>query len=124
MIVKIFNKCEIYYKYVRSTPNTFRQQDMSSYGFSTLIGYKMFLVKYKMNELAFWELTQRQKEGEKGRTIVYRSLCMARYLLPETNLTVSEKTDMFALRSQMNENPCNFGDKINCQMGCSQTQEN
>ena len=82
------------------------------------------LVKCKMNELAFWELTQRQKQGEKGRTIMYRSLCMAKYLLPETNLTVSEKTDMFALRSQMNENPCNFGDKINCQMGCSQTQEN
>ena len=55
---------------------------------------------------------------------MYTSICMARYLLPETNLTVSEKTDIFALRSQMNENPCNFWDKINCQMGCSQIQEN
>ena len=49
---------------------------------------------------------------------------MATYLLPEANLTTEEKTEVFALHCQMNKNPCNFGDKIKCQMGCSQIQEN
>ena len=73
-----------------------------------------------MKELVFCELTQKQKRGEKGKTIVYTSLGMADYLLPEAQLTVREKTDMFSLRCQMNENPCNFGEKIQCQMGCSE----
>ena len=82
------------------------------------------LVKTKMEEVAFSELTQRQKLKEKGRTIKYTRLCMATYLLPEAKLTTEEKTEIFALRCQMNENPCNFGDKIKCQMGCLQIQEN
>ena len=77
-----------------------------------------------MKEIAFCELTQKQKRGEKGKTIVYTSLVMAEYLLPEAKMTVREKTDIFSLRSQMNENPCNFGEKISCQMGCSEVQTN
>ena len=82
------------------------------------------LVKQKVKEIAFLKLTQRQQEGEKGKTIVYNSLGMADYLQPESKLTVREKIEMFALRCQMNENPFNFGEHINCQMGCSQLQEN
>ena len=82
------------------------------------------LVKSKMKDFAFYELTFRKKKGEKGRSILYNSLCMADYLLPEANLTVSEKVQIFSLRSEMNDNPCNFGEKIQCQMGCSQIQEN
>ena len=82
------------------------------------------LVKNKMKEVAFRELTLRQKKGEKGRTIVYNNFSMADYLLPEANLTVSEKVQIFSLRSEMNDNPCNFGEKIKCQMGCSQIQQN
>ena len=82
------------------------------------------IFKHKMKEIAFSKLTQRQQEGEKGKTIVYSSLGMADYLQPESKLTVREKIEMFALRCQMNENPFNFGEHINCQMGCSQLQEN
>ena len=71
------------------------------------------LVKKNMKELALSELIFRQKRGEKGKSIEYNSFNMAEYLLPESNLTVSEKVQIFALRSEMNENPCNFGEKSN-----------
>ena len=82
------------------------------------------LVKEKMQKIAFLELTQKQKNGQKGRKIIYRSLSMADYLLPEANLTVEEKRNVFSLRLEMNENPCNFGSKIQCEMGCPEIQEN
>ena len=53
------------------------------------------LVKEKMQKIAFLELTQKQKNGQKGRKIIYRSLSMADYLLPEANLTVEEKRNFF-----------------------------
>ena len=53
------------------------------------------LVNEKMQKIAFLELTQKQKNGQKGRKIIYRSLSMADYLLPETNLTVEEKKMFF-----------------------------
>ena len=49
---------------------------------------------------------------------------MADYLLPEANLTVEEKRNVFSLRLEMNENPCNFGSKIQCETGCPEIQEN
>ena len=77
-----------------------------------------------MKELALSELISRQKKGEKRKSIEYNSFNMAEYLLPESNLTVTEKVQIFVLRSEMNENPCNFGGKIQCQMDCSQVQDN
>ena len=77
-----------------------------------------------MQIIAFSELQQKQRKGEKGRNIVYRSLSMADYLLPEANLTVEEKKKIFSIRLEMNENSCNFGVKILCEMGCSEIQEN
>ena len=56
------------------------------------------LVKNNVNEIAFCELTQKQKQGEKGKTIVYNSIGMADYLLPEAKMTVKEKNDIFSLR--------------------------
>ena len=41
------------------------------------------LVKEKKEIIAFSELQQKQRKGEKGRNIIYRSLSMADYLLPE-----------------------------------------
>ena len=46
------------------------------------------LVKRQTNKIAFRELIERQAKGEKGRFIVYESLNMADYLLPEAALTV------------------------------------
>ena len=82
------------------------------------------LVKKQMKEIALSELIFRQKKGEKGKFIQYNSFNMAEYLLPESNLTVIEKVQIFALRTEMNDNPCNFGEKIQCQLGCSQVQDN
>ena len=43
---------------------------------------------------------------------------MADYLLPEASLTVSEKQELFAVRTEMNRNPFNFWNQIKCEMGC------
>jgi hypothetical protein len=77
-----------------------------------------------MLNLAFFELQETQRSKEKGRKIVYRTLSMADYLLPDSNLTVKEKTDIFSLRVEMNENPHNFGIQIFCEMGCLEIQDN
>ena len=82
------------------------------------------IVKEKMQNLAFFELQEKQRSREKGRKIVYRTLSMADYLLPDSNLTVKEKTDIFSLRVEMNENPHNFGIQIFCDMGCLEIQDN
>ena len=82
------------------------------------------LVKEKKLKIAFLELQEKQQNGEKGRKILYRSLSMADYLLPEAKLTVKEKTEIFSLRVEMNDNPCNFGMKILCDMGCQEIQYN
>ena len=36
---------------------------------------------------------------------------MADYLLPEANVNISDKLEIFALRTEMNSNPYNFGMK-------------
>ena len=65
-----------------------------------------------MHKIAFKDLLEIQKNKEKGKYIKYDSLQMADYLLPEAQLNVSEKLDLFALRTEMNMNPNNFGRKI------------
>ena len=82
------------------------------------------LVKRQTNKIAFRELIERQAKGEKGRFIVYESLNMADYLLPEAALTVEEKQEMFAVRTEMNENQFNFRNKIQCEVGCPEAQDN
>ena len=82
------------------------------------------LDKRQIHKIAFRELIERQAKGEKGRLIVYESLNMADYLLPEAALTVEEKQEMFAVRTEMNENPFNFGNKTQCEVGCPEAQDN
>ena len=41
---------------------------------------------------------------------------MADYLLPEANVNISDKSEIFALRTEMN--PYNFRMKISCEIGC------
>ena len=49
---------------------------------------------------------------------------MADYLLPESELTNEQKCHLFSVRSEMNENPFNFGNKIPCSLGCPEEQNN
>ena len=82
------------------------------------------LVRRQMHKIAFKDLLEIQKNKEKGKYIKYDSLQMADYLLPEAQLNVSEKLDLFALRTEMNMNPNNFGRKIYCEKGCQEEQSN
>ena len=82
------------------------------------------LVKRQTHKIAYRELIERQAKGEKGRPIIYKSLNMADYLLPEAALTVEEKQEMFAIRTEMNDNKYNFGNKIPCEVGCQEAQDN
>ena len=49
----------------------------------------------KTKEVAFFQLTQRQKRGEKGRAIKYTRLGMENYLLPEAKITVVVKLNFW-----------------------------
>ena len=78
------------------------------------IGQLKRLVKRKMKDLALKELQKKQQGGKKGKFIKYNDLSMADYLLPESELTNEQKYHLFSARSEMNENPFNFGNKIPC----------
>ena len=81
-----------------------------------------------MKEDALYELSLKQKKGEKERNIIYTSLSntnsIADYLLPEANLTVSEKVQIFSLRSEINkENPSNFSEKSNVRWNAHRSEK-
>ena len=81
------------------------------------------LVKKQMTKIAFRDLKKTLVEKKKGRMINYSCLTMADYLLPEANLTNEEKIHLFAIRTEMNDNPCNYGEKILC-VGCQEEMNN
>ena len=78
------------------------------------------LVKKHIKIVAFRELVEKQKRGQKGRQINYERLEMSDYLLPECQISVEDKKELFLIRSEMNELPCNFGNPTLCELGCSQ----
>ena len=78
------------------------------------------LVKKNIEIVAFRELIEKQKRGQKGRHINYERLEMSDYLLPECQISVEDKKELFLIRSEMNELPCNFGNPTLCELGCSQ----
>ena len=78
------------------------------------------MVKKKIEIVAFHELIEKQKGGKKGRNINYERLEMSDYLLPECQISVEDKRELFLIRSEMNELPCNFGNPTLCDLGCSQ----
>ena len=82
------------------------------------------LVKKQIHKVAFRDLINRKNAGEKGRNIKYECLQMTDYLLPESSLNLEEKIEMFSLRAEMNQNPYNFGNKTNCELGCLIPQDN
>ena len=44
--------------------------------------------------------------------------------MPECSLNLEDKIEMFSLRTEMNSNPYNFGNKENCELGCLIPQDN
>ena len=82
------------------------------------------LMKKHIRKVAFKELVDQQQSKQKGKFIKYESLQMAEYLLPEANLDISDKIEIFSLRTEMNSNPYNFGKKTSCEIGCPEEQNN
>ena len=50
----------------------------------------------------------------------YEKLELADYLLPECEVTLEERREIFYVRTEMDDFPCNFGNKTNCDMGCKE----
>ena len=46
---------------------------------------------------------------------------MADYLLPECQATPEEKSQIFLIRSEIDDYPSNFGSKTKCDLGCPET---
>ena len=44
--------------------------------------------------------------------------------MPECSLNLEDKIEMFSLRTEMNSNPYNFGNKENCELDCLIPQDN
>ena len=82
------------------------------------------IVKKQANNAAFRYLREKQENGSKGKAIQYEQIKMADYLLPECSLSVSDKTEMFAFRCQMNDLPNNFGKEELCEFDCKELMNN
>ena len=81
-------------------------------------------VKRQVEKLAFTSLTQKQKGGTKGQKIDYKYLQMADYLLPECEVSNKDKIELFHIRTEMNDLPFNYGNKIICDKGCNEVLDN
>ena len=79
------------------------------------------MVRRQVEKVAFQKLLERQKGGEKGRQILYENFEMADYLLPECQATPEEKSQIFLIRSEIDDYPSNFGSKTKCDLGCPET---
>ena len=64
------------------------------------------LLKDRINGKAFKYLTE--KQGTKGGHITYVRSQMAEYLLPDSNLSITQKRRLFSIRNMMLEIPENF----------------
>ena len=81
-------------------------------------------MKKKASNAAFKYLIQKQENGKKGRLIKYKQIEMVDYLLPECSLTVSDKTELFAFRCEINDLPNNFGKSEMCEFSCQEEMNN
>ena len=82
------------------------------------------LVKKQIQKTAFRDLINKKNDGQKGKNIMYECLQTTHYLMPECSLNLEDKIEMFSLRTEMNSNPYNFGNKENCELGCLIPQDN
>ena len=57
---------------------------------------------------------------KKGKFLKYDKLELTDYLLPDWEITVKEKQEMFAIRPEMNDFPGNFDIKTDYEMVCKQ----
>ena len=64
------------------------------------------LLKQRINENALKYLTE--KQGKKGKEIIYSNISMAEYLLPNNHLSNLDKQRIFAIRNKMIEIENNF----------------
>ena len=76
-------------------------------------------LKMKTKEKASRYLTIKQKNGSKGRDIIYEYLKLADYLKPDSNISTEDKRLIFSLR--MNDIPSTFGIKTKCEVGYNET---
>ena len=78
------------------------------------------LVKRQTEKVALKTLLEKQQKGQKGRFLKYERLELADYLLPECEAGVEDKREIFNIRTEMDDFPCNFGNKTYCDMGCKE----
>ena len=76
------------------------------------------LVRKKSKIAALTYLLDKQQRGKKGKYIEYKSLQMADYLLPKSEIPIEEKIELFSIRTEINNLPCNFGISEPCYYGC------
>ena len=69
-------------------------------------------------------LLEKQERGKKGKLISYNKIEMADYLLPECSLSVSDKTNLFSFRCEVNSLPNNFGSLDLCEFSCQEFMNN
>ena len=75
------------------------------------------MVKKNIAQSAFDDLIKKQLALGK-KYLVYERLKMSYYLLPECKISVEDKIELFLIRSEMNDLPCNFGKETQCEQGC------
>ena len=79
------------------------------------------ILKSRIRENALTYLVGKQKS--KGKEIMYNEIKMAEYVLPDANLTISQKQNMFAVRNRMTEILENFpGKNLNEYCICGQKE--
>ena len=78
------------------------------------------LVKRQIEKVAFRNLIEKPQRGQKGRLLKYKKLELADYLLPECEVTLEERGEIFSVRTELEDFPCNFGNKTNCDMECKE----
>ena len=75
-------------------------------------------VKRQVEKTAFKNLLNKKENGQKGSKIEYTSMKLADYLHPECEISLTEKYEIFSIRSEMNDFPSNYCNKTLCTMGC------
>ena len=80
--------------------------------------FYLLLPKCQVEKTAFKNLLNKKDNGQKGSNIEYTSMKLADYLHPECEISLTDKYEIFSIRSEMNDFPSNYGNKTLCTMGC------
>ena len=82
------------------------------------------LVKEKCIGAAFEYLSEKQSGGKNGKHIRYSCLTMAEYLRPESDFSLEDQREVFAIRCRTNPLPANRGILEYCIKQCGEVQNN